>query len=51
MQEETKVLGENLRLGLGCSSPLSRNEIWSKADKHNYICHICAKRILDLNLN
>ena len=28
---------------------LSRNEMWYRADTNNYICHICAKVILDLN--
>ena len=30
---------------------LSRSEMWYAADIHNYICHICAKRFVDLNLN
>ena len=30
---------------------LSRNEMLSTEDKHNYMCHICAKGILDSNFN
>ena len=25
--------------------------MWCAADNHNYMCHICAKGILDLNFN
>ena len=28
---------------------LSRNEMWCAADNHNYMCHICAKGLLDAN--
>ena len=30
---------------------LSRNEMWCAADNYNYMCHPCAKRFLDSNLN
>ena len=30
---------------------LSRNKMWCAADNHNYMCHICAKGILDSNFN
>ena len=30
---------------------LSRNEMWCAADNHNFMCHICAKGILDSNFN
>ena len=29
----------------------SRNEMWCAADNHNYVCHICAKGIIDSNFN
>ena len=27
------------------------NEMWWTADKHNYMCHICAKIFLDSNFD
>ena len=28
---------------------LSRNKMWCAADKHNYMCHTCARGFSDLN--
>ena len=25
--------------------------MWCASDNHNYMCHICAKELLDLNFN
>ena len=30
---------------------LSRNEMWCVSDNHNYMCHTCAKELLDSNFN
>ena len=30
---------------------LSRNKMWCTADNHYYMCHICAKEVLDVNFN
>ena len=28
-----------------------RNKMWCAADNHNYLCHICAKGLLDSNFD
>ena len=30
---------------------LSRNQMWCAADNHNYMCHVCAKELLNSNFN
>ena len=30
---------------------LEKNEIWFAEDNHSYMCHICAKGLLDSNFN
>ena len=46
---------KNFKIGEGnlylTENQLSRNEIWYAEDNHIYMCHICAKGILDSNFN
>ena len=30
---------------------LNDNDMWCESDNHNYMCHLCAKGLLDSNLN
>ena len=43
--------GKKRQIRKGNLYQLGRNEIWYAKDNHSYMCHICAKGILDSNFN